>query len=268
VTLRVNPLGLAAGTYTATVTLSSANAGTAAIAVTLTVTPSFAVTYGTVDQISNQKVLLLDPGESFRPSTTVRDNAGNVVGLPVVYQSRSPSLATVAADGTISARGEGHLWVIARVNSAGGLTDSVFVNVTRGAGPVLKTDVSRFIHDRGATFSVIVQLDTRGAAVSAMQVIFTWPSVNDNPGMLRLVGVAQGPVGNVQYTNDPNYGTTRLTLVSATPLTGVITLARFDFSAVVVGTSQFGTRLVELLAPDQSSLLGMASALSYPVIVR
>ncbi len=262
--LRVNPVGLAIGTYTATVTLSSTNSASLVLPVTLTVQPSFPVTYGD----STQKLMQLDPGGTVKPTTTVRNSVGVVVSLPVTYQSRSPSLATVSVDGTITAVAEGQAWIVARVASTGGLTDSVFVNITRGNGPVLRTDATQLVYARNSTFSILVQLDTRGLTVGAAQVVFTWPSVNDTPGMLRLVNSTSGTAGTTTITNDTNYGTTRIAVVNASGMKGLITLARIDFAAPNIGTSQFTTRFVELLGVDQASLIGNASALLYPVIVR
>lgn len=262
--LRVNPVALAVGTYTATVTLSSSNAASVAIAVTLTVQPSFPVTYGD----STQKLMQLDPGVTVKPTTTVRNNAGAVVNLPVTYQSRSPSLATVSADGTITAVAEGQAWIVARVTGNGGLSDSVFVNITRGTGPVLRTDATRLVYSRGSTFSILVQLDTRGLTIGAAQVVFTWPSVSDTPGMLQLLNITSGTAGTTAITNDNGIGTTRIAVVNANGMKGLITLARLDFSAPNVGSSQFTTRFVELLGVDQVSFIDSATALLYPVIVK
>lgn len=266
VELRAAPTQLPTGNYTASVTLSSTNAGSVTVPVTLTIQPSFQVAYGS----SDQKILQLDPGIAFRPTTTVRDNAGVLVSLPVVYQSRSPSLASVGADGAITGRadGGGPVWVVARVNAPGGLTDSVFANVTRGPGPLLRTDASRTVYDRNGSFSITVQLDTRGATIGAAQVVFTWPSSNDTPGLLRYINAVPGVIGNPVLSTDLQYGTARISIASATGMTGLITLARFDFTATVIGASQFTTRFVELIRLDQTSLVDGASALVYPVIVR
>lgn len=262
--LRANPSALAVGTYTATVTLSSSNSASVAINVTLTVQPSFPVTYGD----STQKLMQLDPGGTVKPATTVRNNAGTVVTLPVTYQSRSPSLATVSADGTITAVAEGQAWIVARVTGNGGLTDSVFVNITRGSGPVLRTDATRLVYSRSSTFSILVQLDTRGLTIGAAQVVFTWPSVSDTPGMLQLLNITSGTAGTTAITNDNGIGTTRIAVVNANGMKGLITLARLDFSAPNVGSSQFTTRFVELLGVDQLSFIDNATALLYPVIVK
>ena len=262
--LRANPTALAPGTYTATVTLSSTNSGSLTLAATLTVQPSFPVTYGD----STQKLTQLDPNGTIKPTTTVRNSGGSVVSLPVTYQSRSPSLASVSPDGTITALADGQAWVIARVTGNGGATDSVFVNITRGSGPVLRTDATRLVYQRGSTFSILVQLDTRGLTVGAAQVVFTWPSVNDTPGLLQLLSVTPGTAGTTAITSDTNYGTTRIAVINATGMKGLITLARLDFSAANGGASQFTTRFIELLATDQVSLIGNASALLYPVIVK
>ncbi len=262
--LRADPRGLAVGSYTATAMITTSNAGTITLPITLNVTSSFPIVYGAVDQ----KLLQLDPGGSVKPITIVSDNQGAPVAQPVSYQSRSPSSVTVASDGTITARAEGAAWIVARVSGASGLADSLFVNVTGGAGPVLRTNATRIAYDRNSTFSITLQLDTRGVTVGAAQLIFSWPSNADVPGFLQLTDVVNGGSGSTSFSIDNATGTARISMVSATGFNGLITVARFDFKPITTGSSLFTTRFVDLLAPDQRSLLGNASALLYPVVVR
>jgi hypothetical protein len=51
-------------------------------------------------------------------------------------------------------------------------------------------------------------------------------------------------------------------------MTGVITLGRFDFIPMLTGSSQFVLRHVELLDLNQQSLVGNATALQYPVVIK
>ncbi len=264
VVIRSTPGSLPVGIHKAVVTMTSDNAGAVTIPVTLALRLSYSVVYGSAADKMNQ----LDPGGTLVVPASVRDTFNAVVAFPVAYVSRSPSVATVTTDGRITARSSGHAWLLARVSGQDEQADSVFVNVTAGVGPLLRTDVTRVFYDRTSTFSVVLQLDTRGATIGAAQVVFTWPAINDEPGMLRLTLATPGTIGGPVMTTDNGVGTARITIASATGMTGVITLGRFDFSAALAGSGFFTTRFVELLAPDQSSLLASASALLYPVVVR
>ncbi len=146
--------------------------------------------------------------------------------------------------------------------------DSLFVNVTRTTGPLLRTDLTRFAWQRNVDFSVSLYLDTRGATVGAADMIFTWPFTPGPPGLLRLNSVQAGTTGNPVITSDAATGTTRISIASATGMNGLILLGRFDFTPVADGTSQLVLRFNELLDLQQQSLLGNASALQYPVVVR
>ena len=264
VIIRATPGTLAVGTYQATVNIASQNAGTLSVPVSLALRLPFTVTYGSAAQKVNQ----LDPGNTLVIPATVRDTFNAAVVFPVTYQSRSPSIATIANDGTITAKSAGQAWLLARVNGQGDQADSVYLNVTSGTGPLLRTDISRVTYGVNATLSVVVQLDTRGATVGAANVVFTWPAINDTPGVLRLTQTTLGSVGSPTITTDNNVGTARISIASAAGMTGVVTLAKFDFTAAAIGVGFITTRFLELIALDQTSLLGAASALVYPVVVR
>jgi len=75
-------------------------------------------------------------------------------------------------------------------------------------------------------------------------------------------------VGSPVIVTEVSFGTTRISIASASRLTGVITLGRFDFILTHLGTSQFVLRHVELLDLDQLSLHGNASALQYPAVIK
>ena len=133
---------------------------------------------------------------------------------------------------------------------------------------MLRADVTRFDYVRNTPFSVTLSLDTRGATVGAAQFVFTWPTELATPAMLRLTATVPGTVGSPVIVTDNSSGTTRISIASAAGMTGVITLGRFDFIPTLVGTSQFVLRHVELLDLAQVSLLGNATALQYPVVIK
>lgn len=258
------PGALPVGIYAATITVTSASAGTAQVPVTFDVRPSVSIAYGGVDQ----KIAQLDPNATLRIVPVVTNQSGVVNNPPLQFVSRSPTIATVATDGTITGRLGGQAWIVAVTSQDGGASDSIFVNVTRTTGPLLRADVTRFAYTRNTDFSVTVYLDLRGQTAGAANVVFTWPTINGTPGLLRLNSTVPGLVGAPVIVSDLASGTTRISIASAAGLTGLINLGRFDFTPQVVGSSQFVLRFTELIALDQASLLDSANALQYPVIVR
>ena len=262
--LRANPATLNTSTYLASVVLTSSNAPTVTLPVTFNVAASITLRYG----LPTEKVNELDVNGTLQITPVVLSSEGAVITAPVTYLSRSPSIATVAADGRITARLGGQAWIIAQTAVNGGALDSVFVNVTRTTGPVLRADITRFDYTRLMPFSVTLSLDTRGATVGAAQLVFTWPTELGTPALLRLNTTVPGTVGAPVIVTDNSAGITRISIASATGMTGVITLGRFDFIPTLAGSSQFVLRQVELLDLNQQSLLGNASALQYPVVIK
>jgi hypothetical protein len=262
--LRANPAALNTNTYLASVVLTSSNAPTVTLPVTFNVAASITLRYG----LATEKVNELDVNGTLQITPVVLSSEGAVITAPVTYLSRSPSIATVAADGRITARLGGQAWIIAQTAVNGGALDSVFVNVTRTTGPVLRADITRFDYTRLTPFSVTLSLDTRGVTVGAAQLVFTWPTELGTPALLRLNTTVPGTVGAPVIVTDNSAGITRISIASATGMTGVITLGRFDFIPTLAGSSQFVLRQVELLDLAQQSLLGNASALQYPVVIK
>ena len=262
--LRADPSALNTNTYRATVAISASNAPTLALPVTFNVASSITLRYG----LATEKVNELDVNGTLQLAPVVLNSEAAVITPLISYASRSPSIATVAADGRITARLGGQAWIVAQTQVNGGALDSVFVNVARTTGPILRADVTRFDYARNSAFSVTLSLDTRGATVGAGQIVFTWPTERGTPAMLQLTNTVPGTVGSPIIITDLNSGTTRISIASAAGLTGVITLGRFDFLPTQLGSSQFVLRHVELLDLNQLSLIGNASALQYPVVIK
>ncbi|WP_411282167.1 Ig-like domain-containing protein [Gemmatimonas sp.] len=262
--LRADPSALNTNTYQATVALTSTNAVTVNLPVTFNVAASITLRYGLATEKANE----LDVNGTLQLTPVVLNSEGVVITPPITYVSRSPSIATVAADGRITAQLGGRAWIVAQTTVNGGALDSVFVNVTRTSGPVLRADITRFDYTRNTPFSVTLSLDTRGSIVGAAQLVFTWPTELSTPSLLRLTGTVAGTVGSPVIVTDLSSGTTRISIASAAGMTGVITLGRFDFIPMQIGTSQFVLRHVELLDLNQQSLLGNATALQYPVVIK
>lgn len=262
VVLTATPGALALGEYRATVTVSAAGVTSLALSVAFTVNPSITVTYGSI----GQKIYEVDEGSTLRVAATAR-NANNVdVSNTLSYVSRSPSFATVANDGTISGVLNGPAWMVARESS--GAADSIYVNVRRASGPVLRLDLSSFTFSLSGTFSVNLILDTRGTTVGAGQLAVAWPTSLSTPGVLSLLQVVPGTSGNPLITSDAEAGLTRISIASAGGLRGVFTIARFDFRASVRGTNRIVLSALDLLDTGGASLGSTTTSLQYPLVVR
>jgi Bacterial Ig-like domain (group 2) len=266
-TLTASPTGLAAGTYSASVSITATNAGNSpqTVAITFAVTtPPSAVTYGAADG----KVFLLAPGASATPPTTVLDGSGNPLsGAVASYSSRSPGIATVDATGKISAVAEGATWVVA---SIGSLADSVWLNVTKASGPVLSTTLSRTTWNVGDIIEVTVVLDTRGATVGGATLLATWSANTDIGTPVSFLDAPSIGVSGAQVLgfSDASRGIIRLTVESATGLSGRYELATFRLRAVTAGVADLYVFPQDLVAVDQSSLTAQTTSTHYPLIVK
>ncbi len=262
--LRADPATLSEGSYQAVVAYSSSNADTVTLPITFNVSASLTMQYGLV----NEKVNMLDVNGSLLIAPVVRNISNEVVSPPIVFASRSPSIATVASDGRVAGRLGGQAWIVSQTVANSGAIDSIYVNVARTTGPLLRADITRFEYARNGTVSVTLILDTRGTTIGAAQVVFSWPTERATPSLLRYVSNTSGTVGSPLIVNDVNSGTTRISIAGASGMNGVITLGRFDFTAVQLGSSQFILRQVELLDLNQQSLLTDASSFQYPVVIK
>ena len=218
-------------------------------------------------------VFLLAPNETATPTALVSDaNGAPIPGVPVLYSSRSPSVASVDAHGVITAVAEGSAWVVAQVAST--LADSVWINVTKASGPVLSTTFTRTQWHAGDTISVTVVLDTRGTTVGAANILVTW-SGDLTPSGTGVATLLDAPYTNPDVTasGSPGLDLVRLTAVRSDGFTGKVTLvtfrllARRDLGAAGAAGWLFVVPQ-DVVALDQSSLLSQTTATHYPLIVK
>src|SRR5512143_197306 len=157
-TLSLNTAGVVEGTYHATVHVNAPGASNSpvSVGVTLTVKPNYSVGYGT----SAEKVRIVDVGATFAPTIAIVDAGGNPVpDISLTFTSRASTVATVGADGRITAVGGGDAWIVA---STPATSDSVFVIVPRSpTAPVIRSDATTFTARLGDTLFVNVIFDTR-----------------------------------------------------------------------------------------------------------
>jgi hypothetical protein len=260
--LQVNAT-LAAGVYHAFVKVNGPGASNSpvSVSVTLTVAAGVFIAYGT----STEKLRILDAGDSYAPTLS----AANAVGQPtptgaVTYVSRATTVATVDAQGRITARGEGQTYV-----AAVGLTsaDSVFVTVTRSAtGPVLRSNLTTFTTKAGDITFIDVYIDTRATAIGAATVAIGYTTAVTVFTNVSIT-IPAGPPAPV--VSSPLGGLYRVSVASATPLTGQVALLRLRVGTAIGNTSGSITLTVtEIIAPDGTDLLPVTTSTRIPIIVK
>jgi hypothetical protein len=260
-TINVDTTGVVEGTYHAIVHVNGPGASNSplSVGVTFTLTPNYSVNYGT----SAEKARVVDVGGNFAPTVSIVDTAGKpVTGISLTFTSRATTVATVGADGRITAVAGGDAWIVA---STPATSDSVFVIVPRSpTAPVIRSDATNFAARVGDTLFVNVVFDARSASVGAAELavelslqsgsltfFYTVPTsapvplVNVSGGVLRIsVGSATGMNGNVRVLNLKIIGRTVNTI-------GWLNLYALDVSDV-----------------DGNSLTAQSSSTRLPFVIR
>ena len=263
VSLQANAATLPPGTYRAAITLSAAAAANSpvTVTVTLTVLPSNTITYGS----ATEKLRILDVASAFTPALSMRDGTGQPTAVgAVTFASRATSVATVDAQGRVTAVGEGTTWVAVL---APGTADSVFVIVPRaGGGPVLRSDLTTYLVKAGDVTFVNVLIDTRSTPIGAATVAVGYTSVS-SPVFGLTFTIPTGPPVPVATTITT--GVIRVTHASATALTGQVALLRLRVTTPVAGLSGVITLTVtDIVAPDGSDLMSVTTSTRIPIIVQ
>ncbi len=218
-------------------------------------------------------MIRLDPGGEATPAFSATDVFGTPApGVSAIFESRAGSVASVAADGRITALagGGGGAGFVAAGTSVG-FADSVYVQVPPATGPVLRTDVTRIAHGIGDEILVRVVLDTRGATVGAATLSLTWPH-DPFIGFLELldVDVTTGGLGTV--TETPVNGQVRASFVSSAGATGVLEVMRVRLRVRTFPNPLGRTGWLILLPQDVvgidfSPLTSSVTPLRYPLTV-
>lgn len=261
--LQISTSGLATGSYRAVVRINGPGASNSPlpIVVSITVTPGNFLTFGA----ATEKLRILDLAAAYTPALSARDGGGNPTPpVSVSYASRATSVATVDAQGKITARGEGQTWVV-----ASGLSnaDSVYVIVPRSStGPVLRSDLLTYVAKAGAVTTINVLLDTRSTPVGAVSIAVGYTTATTVFTSVSIT-VPTGPPVPVVTTQQQ--GVYRISAASATPLTGQIALLQLSLVARTAGTNGIITLTVtEIVAPDGTDLLPVTTSTRIPIIVQ
>jgi hypothetical protein len=256
-TLSINIVGLNPGTYHATVKLNGPGAlnSPATITVSLLVVQDYDVTYGG----ASEKVKVLDIGDVFSPTFTVAGPGGPVSGIAVTTASRSPSVASVATDGKITAKSAGDAWVVALSDFS---SDSIFVIVAASkTSPIVRTGLTTYLTKIGDTAIVNVVLDTRGKTIGSARID---ADISFLPGTVTFVPAA-GPPAPVFSVSS---GVIHMSIASAAGMTGVVNLVTIRVVSRNAGSGLLFLYALDVSGIDGSSLTAQTQSTRVPVVMR
>ena len=256
-TIGVNMAGLIPGTYHATVKLNGPGApnSPATITVSLLVVQDYDVTYGG----AAEKVKVLDIGDTFSPTFTVAGPGGPVSGITVTTASRSPSVASVATDGKVTAKTAGDAWVVALSDFS---SDSIFVIVAASkTSPIVRTNLTTYLTKIGDTAVVNVVLDTRGATVGSARID---ADISFLPGTVTFVP-AVGPPAPVFSVSS---GVIHMSIANATGMTGVVNLVTIRVVSRNAASGLLFLYALDVSGVDGSSLTAQTQSTRVPVVIR
>lgn len=261
-TLKIDTTGVAEGTYHATVHIAGPGAPNSplSLGVTLTIIPGYTIGYGT----SAEKVRVLDIGGTFAPTLAILDLKGSPFpGITPTFMSRAGTVATVSADGQITAVGGGDAWIVASTSAT---ADSVFVVVPRSAtGPVIRSEATTFSTRVGDTLFANIIFDTRATTVGAASLAVEFSLQSGSLSFFYNVPTSTPtPVVNLSLTN-----VFRISLGAATGMTGPIRVLNLK----IVGRSVNTVGWLNLFAldvsdVDGSSLTAQSSSTRLPFVIR
>jgi uncharacterized protein YjdB len=247
----VSETGLVTGVALGSAGITATSEGHSGSAV-VTVDPQLG--YGS----TSEKISILDVGGTFTPTLS-----GSSTGT-TTFVSRATSVATVDAQGTITAVGEGQVWIAA--NAPGWVADSVYVIVPRSStGPLLRTDLTTFNVKPGSTVVINVSIDTRATPIGGTELTvgFTTVPTIFTGGNYTVTGSPAPVVSNLQA------GLLRVSLASGSPLGGQLPLLQLSLTASTTNASGFVTlTFIDLVSPDGTDLIPVATSMRIPIIVH
>lgn len=215
--------------------------------------------YGT----SAQKVNIVDIGTTLSPTLSGSSASSTT------FVSRATSVATVDAQGVVTAVGEGQTWVAAI--SSGFAPDSIYVIVPRNAAaPILRSDLTGYAVQSGNTVSVNVLIDTRTMPIGGAEL-----SVGYTTQPTVFASVSATAVGSpAPIVSRIQTGVYRVSFASGTAISGQQILVRFDFTAFAAAAPQVNQSgfliltLLDIVDPTGADLLPVSTSTRYPIIVK
>jgi uncharacterized protein YjdB len=254
----VTPQGVVTAVSVGTANIAALSEGiTGSAAVTVAVTAGFGS--------SAEKIRIVDIAATFTPTLSGPSASA------ATFVSRATSVATVNAQGTITGVGEGQTWIVA--TAPGFAPDSVYVIVPRNStGPLLRSDLTTFNVQEGATTIVNVILDTRSAPIGGAEL-----SVGYTTSPVVFQGVSVVGTGSPSpLITSVQTGVFRVSLASGTPLSGQLAFLQFTFTAPITsGVGLLSNRsgfltftLLDLVSPTGTDLLPVSTSTRVPIIIK
>lgn len=220
---------LQTGPLTLTLRLRFSSGGLASLTTgTVTVQPAGASSVRSVEYgVATQRLFIVDPGKTLSLTGVARDGAGQAIaGIPMVFASSNPAVATVRSSGTITGEATGSAWVRAFGAGAPSIRDSVYVTIPRDAtAPIVSTTQLTPIPVRSGSipeFDVVI--DTRGHVIGAATILVGMP-----PELVDAI-TWQGASGTI-IGLDSRFNALRISLVSSAGVSGVVMVARIRITA-------------------------------------
>ena len=247
----VSQTGVVTGVALGTANIKAVSEGQNGSAV-VTVAPPLG--YGS----SSEKIRIVDVGGVFTPTLT-----GSTPST-TSFVSRATSVATVDAQGTITAVGEGQVWIAA--TAPGRVADSVYVIVPRtSTGPVLRTDLTTFNVKQGTTLVINVILDTRSMPIGGTELTVGFTTV---PTI--FTGGSYAPAGSpAPVITNLQAGLLRVSLASGNPLSGQLPILQLSLTTATANASGFVTlTFIDLVSPSGTDLIPVATSMRVPIIVH
>jgi uncharacterized protein YjdB len=157
-------------------------------------------------------VIELEVAEFAQATAAVFDADGNELGLPVIWASANPNIASVDANGRVTGMAEGSTALTARTN---GVSGAAIVKVSRKtAAKIMLTPDTGSVQAGETIHLTAVAYDKAGGV---MTVPFVWTSNSTSVATVDASGLVTGVgLGNVVIAAS-YYGTTGYATVTVTP---------------------------------------------------
>jgi len=213
---------------------------------------------------------IVDVGSSVASPAIVKSADGNALDtVTVTYASRSPSVATVAANGSITGVSKGQAIIVATVASNPAIQDSLLAVVSAAGGMVLISSVDRFAYGTSQTVTLSVYIDTHTSpkTVGSTTIDVAW-----SPAQLTYAGYDPGGSGVGITVNDGSAANGQFTFAMASSggYSGKLEMVRLKFTTSAAATSgTFALTAREMTSGDLSTnLLATLVQVANPIIVH
>ena len=198
---------------------------------------------------------------------TVRDAQGIVItGAATTFMSRAPDIASVAADGIVTAKARGQSIAVATLASNAALADSSLIVAMPMSGSALYSSLTGFSLKRDTTLTISIYVDLRGSGKAVSSGVI---DVVVNPAQLLYQSFAPGSLVTPEI-NAAVAGRVRLAFVITYGSGGLVEIARLTYTAGATAGTTGALTLVasEATASDYTDLLPGMAQVTQPLVLR